>query len=779
MHTDGSQREHRPKLVGVIAMAIAVLLGTLLVQGLPRLPPRWLDGLLLVLALVACWRWPRLRLLALVLIGFAWAAWRADLALQARLPRNLEKHDFDVVGVVEGLPRVRSDATGFVLRIEHAQLDGATQSLRGRARISWYGAPAAVAEPCRRWHLRVRLKRPRGMINPGGYDSERQALEQRLVAVGYVRGEGDNRALAAPSWCVNGIRADISAAIAAHVGHAHDAHLLQALAVGDTRYLDDNDWDVARANGVSHLLAISGFHVGVAALFGAWLVYALWWLWPRIALRIPRQVAAAIAALVTAAAYGALAGFGLPTQRTVLMIAVVVLARCRRRATDGPQSLALAMLVLLGWDPLAVLSPGFWLSFAGVALLMMGLAQPRGALAYVRTLGSMQLLMTVALLPLTIWFFGQASLLGALSNLAAVPVVSLLVVPLSLMGTALWPLSHTAAGWFWQLAAWPMHGLWRLLQHMALWPGAHWYLPAAAPWAVALAMLGAIWLFLPRGVPARGLGLLLFLPLLAPRLSLPQQGGFRALTVDVGQGLSVLVRTRHHVLLFDAGARYPSGFDLGKAAVLPAMRALGVRHLDVLMISHGDNDHAGGAPAVAAQFPRARQLSGEPHRVGMRMQPCRRGQHWSWDGVRMRVLSPSDDIGQTRRGNDRSCVLLVTGKGGRLLLTGDISDRVEPAVADAVGADKPLVLQVPHHGSKTSSSAGFIAALRPRMAIVSAGWLNRFGHPYPAVVARYAAADVPLLNTATAGAVTVAFPVDAGPHVATRWRWHDRRYWRE
>lgn len=780
MRTQSSPTSQRPRAVGVIAAAIALLLGALIVQCLPKLPPRWLDVALFVLALAACWRWPRMRWLALLLFGFAWTAWRADLALQSRLPRALEKRDFDVVGVVEGLPRVRNNATGFTLRIERAWLDGVAQPLAGDARVAWYGAPEGAPASCSRWHLRLRLKRPRGLLDPGGFDSERSALERRIVAVGYVRDDGRNRAAAgAAPWCIDGIRARVSAAIAAHVADPHDARLLQALAVGDTRGLDDHDWDVARANGISHLLAISGFHVGVAALFGAWLIYGVWWLWPRLALRVPRPVAQALAALLTATAYGALAGFGLPTERTLLMIAVVALARCSRRGIGGASSLALALTVILLWDPLAVLSAGFWLSFAGVAFLMLGLSRPHGVVAHARALGVTQLLMTVALLPLTVWFFGQASLLGALSNLIAVPWVSLLVVPLALAGTLLLAVSPTAAGGIWQLAAWLMHALWALLEQLAQWPGAHWYLPHVTLGALLLATLGAIWLFLPRGMPARWLGALLFLPLLWPRADLPAPGGFRAVVLDVGQGLSVLVRTRHHALLFDAGAKYPSGFDLGRVTVLPALHALGVRRLDLLMISHGDNDHAGGAPAVAAEYPRAQQLSGEPRRVGLQMQPCRSGQHWSWDGVSVRVLSPAGEGGQTRRGNDRSCVLLVTGQGGRLLLTGDISDRIEPSVARAVGPGAPLVLLVPHHGSKTSSSPAFIEALHPGLAIVSAGWLNRFGHPAASVVARYVGAGVPLLDTATAGAVRVRFPPDAPPWVGDRWRWRDRRYWRE
>ncbi len=772
------QGSSQSALPGVTAAALALLAGTLVVQCLSRLPPWWLDAVVAALALPVFWRWPRLRWMALVALAIAWSAWRADLALQARLPRALEKQDIDVTGVVASLPRAGPIATRFTFRIEHASRNGRPLALAGNARVTWYGQAPALA-PCSRWHMRLRLKRPRGLLNPGGFDSERSALERREVAKGYVRAKGDNHVISRSAWCVNRLRADVARAIARGVPDAHDAHLLQGLAVGDTRGLTDHDWDVARANGISHLLAISGFHVGVAALVGAWLIYAIWWLAPSLGRHVPRQTAQAVAALATAVAYGAMAGFSLPTDRTLLMIAVVALARVSRRHTGSVETLALALAAILIWDPLAVLSAGFWLSFAGVAFLMLGLARPRSALGHARALGLTQLLMTVALLPLTVWFFGQASLVGALSNLIAVPVVSLLVVPLTLAGTLVLPAWTGAADVLWRAAAWIMHVLWALLEQTAQWPGAHWYPPAVTIAAMLLAMLGALWLFLPRGMPARWLGLLLFLPLLLPRLSVPPAGAFRLWVIDVGQGLSVLVRTRHHAMVYDAGARYPSGYDLGRVAVIPLLHALGVHHLGMLMISHGDNDHAGGAAAVAAAFPQARRLSGEPARVGLGMRQCHAGQHWRWDGVSFRVVSPEQGKPSLYRDNDLSCVLLVTGASGRALLTGDISSRIEPRVARAVGRGPPLVLLVPHHGSKTSSGAAFINALHPRLALDSAGWLNRYHHPAAVVVQRYAAAGVPFFNTATAGAIEVVFPPHRPPRLAVRWRLHEDRYWRE
>jgi competence protein ComEC len=460
------------------------------------------------------------------------------------------------------------------------------------------------------------------------------------------------------------------------------------------------------------------------------------------------------------------------------MIAVVALARCSRRGSSGAQSLALAMIAILLADPLAVLAPGFWLSFVGVAFLILCLqAQGRGWRAFLHELSAGQLLMTVALLPLTLWFFGQASLVGALSNLVAVPVVSFVIVPCALFGMLLLLLCPPLAAPVLWLAARIVHAQWWLFERMATWPGAHWYLPAVQLHALLLAVVGALWMFMPRGVPLRWLGAVLFLPLLLPPRSTPADGAFRLWVLDVGQGLAVLVRTHDHLLVYDTGARYPSGFDLGEAVVLPSIHALGLSRVDTLMISHGDNDHAGGAQTVAEAFPQARRLAGEPARMRVPMQQCAAGQAWQWDGVRFRVLSPAPGGGD--RDNDSSCVLLVEGRGGRVLLPGDISSKAEPAVAAAVGTGPPPVLVVPHHGSKTSSGAAFIAALRPSLALVSAGWRNRFGHPRAEVLARYAEAGVPLFNTAVEGAVEVEFPADGTPRRQPGWRRQQPRYWRE
>lgn len=765
-----------------IVTAVSLLAGVSAVQWLPALPSPGIIAGLAAGTVVLGWRYASLRWLAVVLLGFAWAAWRGGIAMEARLPKAWDGQTLRVTGQVDGLAQARGDAASFLFHIAHATLGKQRVAWHGETRVSWYGHSVSEFQPCSHWRLELRLRRPRGMINPGGADGERSALARGITAVGYVRTGERDTGQDTPAWCLDRLRASLASDIQARVSDAHDAALLRAFTVGDTRGLDEQDWEVARANGVSHLIAISGFHVGVAAIFGAWLCTAMYWVWPSLGARWPRVPAQALSACAFALVYAGLAGFGMPTVRTVLMIAVVAAARCCRRASSAVHVLALTLIMILLVDPMAVLVAGFWLSFVGVGFLIACLdAKGHGLRAFLRELTAGQLVMTVALLPLTLWFFGEASLVGAFSNLIAVPVVSFVIVPVALMGLLLLLVCPPLAGPVLRCAGELAHMQWWLLEQTARWPGAHWFLPAVQPWALLLAMLGAAWLFMPRGAPLRWLGALLFLPLVWPVRHAPAPGAFQAWVLDVGQGLSVIVQTHSHVLVYDTGARYPSGFDLGQAVVVPSLHALGIDRLNVLMVSHADNDHAGGAQAVVAAFPAARRYSGEPDRMPLAtlsMKQCLAGQRWKWDDVSFRVLSPTAAAAK-ESANDHSCVLLVQGDGGRLLLTGDIAMDVEPLVASAIGPGPRPVLQVPHHGSKHSSSAAFIAAVRPQLAVVSAGWKNRFGHPRPEVLRRYAAAGVPVLNTALDGAIQIDFPANGTAYVAGRWRVREQRYWRE
>jgi competence protein ComEC len=460
------------------------------------------------------------------------------------------------------------------------------------------------------------------------------------------------------------------------------------------------------------------------------------------------------------------------------MIAALLVANLARRARAPVHGLALAVIALLAWNPACVLSAGFWLSFVGVAWLMFCLNGADEHRRWWRELVTALGVASLGLLPLGIWFFGQSSLVGPFANLVAVPWICFLVLPLTVVASLLVLILPALGMPLLQLAGWAMQWLWWLLEKMATWPGALWYFPEPSTWTLALAMLGALWLLMPRGVPARALGLFLFLPLLWPAAAPLADGEFTAYMLDVGQGQAFVVRTRDHAVIYDAGAKFPSGFDFGEATVVPALHALGIEHVDRMIVSHGDNDHAGGAAAILAAWPEIAIESGEPDRLTIPAMQCRAGESWSWNGVEFRIVHPQEPLSSVD--NDRCCVLAVRSGGSELVLTGDITKAVEPEVASALAPVVPqLVLQVPHHGSKTSSSADFIAELHPSLGLISAGYMNRFHHPNKDVVARYAAAKVDLADTARGGFIAIRFAPDATPQVIEQGRRDRHPYWRE
>jgi competence protein ComEC len=757
--------------------ALALLAGAVAVQALPALPPVWLAIVLAGMSAILIFVRAADRIPFWFLAGFFWCLLRVDLYLQSRLPAARHGRDFDVVGQVQGLPQAEARSTRFEFDIESAQLDGEAMPLQGTVRLNWYDDAPEIS-PCSRWTLRTRLRPPRGFVNPGGHDGERGAALRGVVATGYVRSAQVNAELAADTApCIDAWRGNIARAIDGEFGQATSRGLLRALAVGDQSGIQPADWQVLRATGVGHLIAISGLHVGMFAALGALLARLLWKCWPRLTLRVPGPLLEAPVAMACAFGYGLLAGMGVPTLRTLLMIAIALLARNARRGHSPVQALALAALAIVAWDPLAVLSAGFWLSFAGVAVLLMMTSPTRLDRSAWRDMPRIQLLLSVALLPLGVWFFGQGSLIGPIANLIAVPWVSFVVVPVTVLGSLLivdWPalgapLLHAADSL--------LMPLWRVLEWMAAMPMAQIHFAAAPWWALALAMLGIAWTLLPRGIPARAAGLILVLPLLLPAQSELGEGEFEAWVFDVGQGLSIFVRGAGSNLLYDAGPRYPSGFDVGDAVVVPSLHALGVTRLDRMVISHGDSDHAGGAQAVQLAFPDVSIISGEPQRLDIAADACSVGEAVRDHGIEWRVIVAEGE--SARSSNDRSCVILVTGRYGRLLLTGDSTAHIEADILDAgIAGDAPLVLSVPHHGSKSASSAVFLDGLSPQLGLVSAGYRNAFRHPHPDVVERYASRSIALLNTADSGYLYVRFGAD-GLHTqrgrslpAGWWRMH-------
>ncbi|AWH52978.1 DNA internalization-related competence protein ComEC/Rec2 [Stenotrophomonas sp. ESTM1D_MKCIP4_1] len=738
------------------ACAAALVLGALACVLLPVLPPR---GLCVVLALLAlpgwAWQW-RGRAVAAAVFGLAWAGCHGHTALQQQVPAAAVAQDIRVRGRVVGLPQVRADHSRFLLEVHEAE---GWPALQGRRlQVGWHEPRRSrMPDPLRgtlragaHWELSLRVRPPRSRINPGGFDGERYAVLQGLAGSASVREPGRARQLRAAHGLV-AWRERCSTAIAAQVERPA-ARFIQALALGDTRGLDDSDWEQLRALGLAHLIAISGFHVGLVAGFAALLCAGLWWLWPALARAWPRPQAAAGAAALAAAGYTLLAGSELPTVRTALMIAVVALARAHRRPLGTASALSLAAVGMLLPAPLSVLSAGFWLSFSGVLWLLWCLPQrpPSGIAGVLRAAVAGQGVASLALLPLAVVLFGGTSWLGPFINLPVVPWWSLLVVPLALLGTGLQALCEGAGAWPWRAAAWLFDLSWGLLQPVAQHPQAMWWLPQAPAWALPTALAGVFWWLLPRGAGGSLAGALLCLPLLWPSVPAPRHGELELLVHDVGQGAAVLLRTATHALWYDAG---PPAGEGGERVLLPAARALGQAPPSQLLLSHDHLDHAGALPALRAALPRLQVLAPPGSQVESAL-PCATGLRWQWDGVDFQVLHPPAD--GSAPDNETSCVLRVEGRHGVVLLPGDIGRRAERQMLQADPAALPAdVVLVPHHGSDGSSTAAWVKAVAPRLALVSAGHQNRFGHPKRDVVLRWQAAGAEVLSTAESGAIRV------------------------
>ena len=798
------------------------------------------------------------RLVALVLLvgcagagGAWWAAGLAQLRMGEQLQAQDEGRDLSVVGVVASLPARGERSQRFEFEVE--SVDGGAR-LPPRLQLSWYQglpgssvdeAPALLGEgatvrPGERWRFTVRLKRPHGSVNPHGFDYEAWLLERGLGATGYVRAQGvggDGRAQGARragaperlgernslldriEQARAAIRARFLAVLGADPALAGAAGVLVALAVGDQRAIDALDWQVYNRTGVTHLMSISGLHVTLVSGLLAALVSFGWRRVPALALALPARKAAAVAGALSALGYTLLAGFGVPAQRTFFMVAVVAAALWSGRIAAPLRVLALALLAVLLLDPWAVLAPGFWLSFGAVGLIFyvthgwtappesmapfastqQGLSRParwlrrlgEACLRGIADWGRTQWAITLGLAPAALLLFGQVSLVGPLANAVAIPLVSGIITPLALLAAVV-PVDGLLF-----LAAWLMQLLMGFLTWCAWLPAAVWQQPVPPAWTLPLALVGVAWMLAPRGWPLRSLGLALLLPAVLVEPPRPAPGEAWATTLDVGQGLSVLVRTHGHALLYDAGPAWGES-DSGERIILPVLRAIGVQRLDAMFVTHNDLDHTGGAISVLDNLPVGELLSSLPegHPVlgfAQQARPCLRGQAWDWDGVRFEVLHPeAADLAAVPgarglRTNDLSCVLRIVSQGGaRMLLTGDIEraaearlvqrasspadamaagPAAEPAAEPAAGpaaeraagtsALRAEVLLAPHHGSRTSSTPEFIAAVQPSVVVVPAGFRNRFGHPRADVLERYAGAGAQVMRTDRDGAVQV------------------------
>lgn len=757
----------------MLRIALVFLSGILLVQLQSTLPSLWWAALLIPVP-VLLRRYPEARtyilLAALFVTGIFWASFRAGVILADELPPDFEGRDIWLVGHVDSLPRQTNKGSRFEFQVELAELNGETIKIPRRILLNIYQRHA-VPMIDEQWCLRVRLKRPHGFQNPGGFDYEAYLFQKRIRAQGYVR-EARRLKAAKGNWSFNRTRIDIATNFQKLLPDSPLRGILVALATGNRNLLTPQQWNRLRDTGTSHLVAISGLHIGIIAGL-AFFVFRWFWSLPGITttyLAAPRF--AAIGAMAAAFFYAGLAGFSLPTQRALIMLIVVMGGVFFLRRFHPPVVFGTALLAVLLFDPLSVLSAGFWLSFVAVGLILMVLQCKRPGDSKLLKLVRIQWALAVGLVPLTLYLFQQASVVAPLANFVAVPLFGIAVVPATLaaaVASLVLPDSVT-------------HGILSFAEVILsiLWQGLVWLddkTPVYAsnislPVAMAAAT-GAVLLLLPSAFPARWLGLTGFLPIFFAPIDVPEPGEYRLTLLDVGQGLAVVVHTNRHLLIYDTGPRYSKSFDTGRAVVLPYLRHIGRDHVDTLIISHGDNDHAGGARSLATEMTVNTLLSSVPERF-QRGQPCYQGQKWQWDGVRFEILSPpaGDNYGK----NNNSCVLKIFASTGSALIPGDIEREREAWLIQNYRSDlNSDVLVAPHHGSRTSSTSAFIDLVGPDMVLFPVGYRNRYRHPSHSVIDRYSDSGSQILLSPETGAIEIEFS-HSGRGVE-KYRQQNRRYW--
>ncbi len=801
----------------MVIFTLFFTLGVWLLQQQPALPDFIWAWLLVGSPLMLCissrsrlLHTARILLIALIacVAGFFHAAWLGEQRLSSSLPGVWQGRDIEVIGVVAGLPHTSERGLRFDFDVESTVTANVVVPVH--IYLTTYfdrKTPPLEIHAGERWRFTVRLKQPHGSSNSHSFDFELWALENNIRAVGYVHSRGgqsgsnirldemaDGMGYRIESW-----REATRDKFNTTLGHAPFKSVLTALAIGDQGSIPQSQWQIFTRTGINHLVSISGLHITMLAGMGYTLVYWLWRRSTNLTLRLPARKAAAAAALTVALGYALLSGYGVPAQRTVYMVAAAALALWLNRHFSYSQILSMALMGVLLFDPWAVLAPGFWLSFGAVALIMYVTAHRidevtgQNELKNIRhgriyrllhEYTTIQWAMTIGLTPLLLGLFQQVSLVSPVANAFAIPLVSLVVVPLALLGAIL-PLEMP----LW-LAHIVMEATMIPLEFLSSMPDAVWTQHSPPAWSIIGGMLGVLWILLPAGFPARWLGLLLMLPMLLNRPESPDSDSLRLTIFDVGQGLSVAAQTQNHALLYDTGPDFSGDADSGNRILVPSLRGMGISQLDGLILSHDDIDHTGGTASLLQAIPAdwvstsqsikiLEGISEDTRPVDLRR--CRDGTSWNWDGVQFDILYPAPNNDPIyKRGkihdNDMSCVLRISTGNQHILLTGDIEKRGEHYLLDKHLDQLPTtLLVVPHHGSASSSDIEFVNAILPDYAVFTSGYRNRFNHPRKEIRQRYADSGATLLRSDFDGAIQVE--MKAQHMTIERYRITHRHYW--
>lgn len=729
--------------------------------------------------------------LVVVALCFSATGWRAVHQTAQRLPAALEGRDLQLQGWVAELPRRGERGWSMVFAVEHARVAGEPVQVPARVRLSWSEFVPTAHGPLQHdlrvgqhWAFDARLVRPHGLSNPVGFDAERWLWQQRVHATGHVRQRMDHKdqrlqgaQLLGSTWRfpVEQLRQWVRDRVLRWVQPTSAAGVLSALVAGDQSAISRSHWEVFRLTGVTHLVVVSGMHITLFAWLAmtaiAWLWRAAGRRWPRVLLAVPVPVAASVGGVLLGGAYALFSGWGVPAQRAFWMLATAIVLKRMLKVWPWPLQWLAVFAVVVLWDPWAMLSPGFWLSFVAVGILFATATTPweagHGWRQQARNMVRTQGLVTVALAPLTLLWFGQFSVVGLVANVLAIPWVTMVVTPLAIAGAVVAPV--------WIVGGWAVQILLAWLEFWAAVPWASVMRPALPLGLGLLTVCGGLLVVMRLPWRWRWVAVCLLWPALTYEPSRPASGSFEVIAPDIGQGTAVLVRTQRHTLVYDTGPPMGPHNDAASAVLIPWLQQRGEQPQRVV-VSHADADHASGLAALAAYAPQAYLLTSfDTEPLGLPSQRCEAGQRWEWDGVPFEVLHPTaHDYTRGLSTNAISCVLRVGHAGADVLLTGDITVAEELSIIRRHPELRVHGLFAAHHGSITSTGPAWLNSLQPQWVMVQSGWRNPFGHPSPDVTDRLHARSIPWFNSPQCGAMTWQ---SQRPNAVHCHRTHQKRYW--
>jgi len=756
---------------------LAFLCGILMLQKMTILPNwHWIVISIFIVLLNEIFivkKFTYFRYLTAILLGFAWVLWYVHQLFSWNLPLELEGKPVLISGYIASIPNISENKISFLFLVENFE----SKKIHTKIKLSLSNKNLINLRAGDKWQFVVKIKRIHGMMNPGGFDYESWALAEGIRANGYIVENTQNKLLES-HWChdvINRVRQKLKDKIEINLPKSNTSPWIVALVLGERQNILAENWEVLRNTGTNHLMAIAGLHIGFISSFIFLLTSWCWRRSTKLMLFVPAQVAGGFFALCAAIIYGALSGFCIPAERACIMLSVVLMTFMLRRISIAWQSWSMALFFLLLLNPLSVLTESFWLSFFSVAIIIYGVSGRLNPHNLYWKIGRIQWIVALSLIPIGIWLFQQFSLISFVANSIAIPWVGFLIVPMILFGCFILFFSAKIGGSVLLVADNLLAILWKILTYLSHLSWASWYVMIPNNFTLVIACIGITIVLLPVGFPLRWFGVLWILPLIFYQYDAPQLGEVWFTLLDVGQGLSAVVHTKNHVLVFDAGPKLSPNYDMGESVVAPYLRSIGIRTIDMLVISHPDNDHIGGAKSLFHFFKIRRSKTSTPDKLlPFPSEHCLRGESWEWDNVNFQFIYPPME--NLDLDNDSSCVLLITNKAHKsILLTGDIEKFAEKYLLENNSKLTADLLVAPHHGSKTSALNEFVEAVNPRYVLFPVGYRNRYHFPNIEVIEKYQKLNANLFATDKSGAIE--FKVAENISHVYQYRLENSKYW--